>query len=88
MTSNTFTGMTDFTGQCKYDPCLPLLPQFLMKPTDQTIRLNIQKVLKLEIFHPTMTDYYLRSSSETISLLVINDPPFLHSEPLDLKKSR
>jgi hypothetical protein len=111
--------MKDFTGQCKYDPCTPPLPQFSTKPADQIIRLNIYKVLKLEIFHPkaysittsytiskggegivtvrnnayldlmatipsqlgnhtlkiTLTDYYLRSFSETIYLQVINDPP-------------
>jgi hypothetical protein len=64
MTSNTLTGMTDFTGQCKYDSCTPPLPQFSTKPADQIIRLNIYKVLKLEIFHPKA---YSITTSYTIS---------------------
>ena len=69
--SNNSTGMIDFTGQCFSTTCTPLIPpstsppQFLLKPLDQTIRLNIQKVLKLEIYHPdnlTVTTSYLISN--------------------------
>jgi hypothetical protein len=100
------------------------------KPADQIIRLNIQKVLYLEIFHERrysiatsyiisnggegivtienntsivllatiasqlgkhtlkiiLTDYYQRSSSETISVHVINDPPvFIFGPPKSQK---
>jgi hypothetical protein len=60
LNSNNFTGMTDFTGQCKYEPCTPPFPQFLNKPTDQIIRLNIKKILYLEISHPRA--YFITTS--------------------------
>jgi hypothetical protein len=76
MTSNTSTGMTDFTlpSECYAETCTPLVPpvppstsspQFLSTPLDQTIRLNIQKILKLEIYHPDdleITTSYLISN--------------------------
>ena len=78
MTSNTSTGMTVFTGptQCYAETCTPLVPpstsspQFLSKPLDQTIRLNIYKVLKLEINHPDnipiTTSYLISNGGEGI----------------------
>jgi hypothetical protein len=73
LTSNTLTGMTDFTGQCKYDSCTPPLPQFLMKPADQIIRLNTLKILALEISHPKAysitTSYTISNAGEGIVTL-------------------
>jgi hypothetical protein len=65
--SNIPSIMTDFTGQCLSRTCYP---QFLTKPIDQIIRLNIPKALKLDIFHPLKlliaTSYEISNEGEDI----------------------
>ena len=51
LSSNKSTGMTDFTGHCFFFS-RSCYPRFDIKPADQIIRLNIHKVLYLNIFHP------------------------------------
>jgi hypothetical protein len=50
--------------------CTPPSPQFVKKPRDQIIRLNILKVLILDIFHPKgyliTTSYKISNNGEDI----------------------
>ena len=70
LNKNIASGMTDFTAQCKYLTCIPPMPQFLTKPSDKIIRLNIPMVLLLEVFHskgyPITTSYIITNGGQDI----------------------